>query len=85
MARGAMEEGGNVGHAGDGRSDASASLARVMLTMSESVPSVRFRRYMPGNRVSGTIDTYPADSAALSHGRLLRNRTRGFLLAMDAR
>src|SRR5262245_28409356 len=39
------------------RISASASLARVKFTMSESEPSVRFSRYMPGKRSSGTMAT----------------------------
>src|SRR5262249_29286223 len=39
------------------RISASASLARVKFTMSENEPSVRFSRYMPGKRLSGTMAT----------------------------
>src|SRR5262249_26244405 len=38
-----------------GRTTASASLARVRLTMSLSVPSGRRSRYIPGQRSSGTM------------------------------
>src|SRR5262249_33569150 len=44
------------------RSRASASFARVKFTMSDSVPSVRFRRYMPGKRTAGAIPTVDAVS-----------------------
>src|SRR5438034_217842 len=37
------------------RASASASLARVQFTMSEGEPSERFRRYMPGKRLSATM------------------------------
>src|SRR5262249_15324453 len=43
------------GHSHDRPRSASASLARVRLTMSVSSPPGRRMRYMPGQRASGTI------------------------------
>ena len=52
-----MEESANGRHAASSLEAPRASRALVRFSMSVSVPSVRFRRYMPGNRASGTIDT----------------------------
>src|SRR5262249_27244981 len=46
-----------AGHGRPSCAARSASRARVRFIMSESLPSVRFSRYMPGNAVSGTMAT----------------------------
>src|SRR5262249_55559753 len=66
-AEGVGADGGNGRDRGRGDGDVhgrpscaarSASRARVRFTMSENLPSARFRRYIPGQRLSETIPTY---------------------------
>src|SRR5262249_44583188 len=66
------------------RISASPSLARVKFTMSESEPSVRFSRYMPGKRLWGTMAS-EATAADLSRVRATGNRPRAILAAVEDR